>query len=229
MRKTHWIVLPALALLATSSAFAQNRPAVTATQPGMQTFELRPSGISRVAFTADAPLETIEGVSTQTTGTFSVDLARAGGQLRGHVQIPVASLSTGIAMRDEHLRSANWLDAQRHPNITFELVRTNIRALQPGRTARGNVVGRLTIHGQTREITVPVQVRYVPLDPREHAGMDQVGINANMLRIKGTMRVSLSDFGVSIMPVLRLKVAETIDIKLDLTAFETAPAAASGR
>jgi len=129
-------------------------------------------------------------------------------------------------MRDEHLHSANWLDAQRHPNITFELVRTNVRAIQPGRTVRGTVVGRLTIHGQTRDITVPVQVRYVPLDPREHAGMDQVGINANMLRVKGTMRVSLSDFGVSIMPILRLKVANTIDIELDLTAFQTIPPAA---
>jgi polyisoprenoid-binding protein YceI len=100
--------------------------------------------------------------------------------------------------------------------------------MAPGRVARGNVVGRLTLHGQTRELTVPVEVRYIPLDPREHAGMDQLGINANMLRIKGTMRVNLSDFGVNIMPVLRLKLSNTIAIALDLTSFQTAPAAAAG-
>lgn len=216
----------AIALFAVS-ALAQPRPqAQPGQQPttGVQTFELRPSGISRVSFTSDAPLETVEGLSTQTTGSFTVDLGNPGARLEGRVQIPVASLGTGVAMRDEHLRSANWLDAAHHPNITFELVRTSIRALAPGRTARGNVVGRLTLHGQTREITVPVEARFIPLDPREHAGMDQMGINANMLRIKGTMRINLSDFGVSIMPVLRLKLSNTIAIALDLTSFQTTPA-----
>jgi polyisoprenoid-binding protein YceI len=194
----------------------------------VQTFELRPSGISRIGFQSDAPLETIEGVSTQTSGNFTVDLANATRQLTGRVQVPVASLNTGLTMRDEHLRGANWLDAAHHPNIELELVRTTVRAITPGRTARGEVVGRLSLHGQTREVRVPVQVRYVPLDPREHAGMDQVGINANMLRVKGTLRVRLSDFGVSIMSILRLKVANEIAINLDLTAFQTsgAPAAA---
>ena len=212
-------------------AAAQDHPATTTpTQPttGVQTFELRPSGISRISFQSDAPLETLEGVSTQTTGSFTVDLANATRQLSGRVQIPVSSLGTGVAMRDEHLRGANWLDAAHHPNIALELVRTTVRAITPGRPARGEVVARLTLHGQTREVRVPVQVRYVPLDPREHAGMDQVGINANMLRVKGTMRVRLSDFGVDIMSILRLKVANDIDIRLDLTAFQTsgAPAAA---
>lgn len=221
-------VLGLAASLATP-AFAQDGPAAPShAQPttGVQTFELRPSGISRISFQSDAPLETLEGVSTQTTGSFTVDLANASRQVSGRVRIPVASLGTGIAMRDEHLRSANWLDAARHPNIELELVRTTVRAITPGRTARGEVVGRLTLHGQTREVRVPVQVRYVPLDPREHAGMDQVGINANMLRVQGTLRVRLSDFGVSIMPLLRLKVANELAIRLDLTAFQTSGAAA---
>lgn len=233
MRTNHLNLVATVVGLATSIAspvFAQERPAAPShAQPttGVQTFELRPSGISRIAFTSDAPLETLEGVSTQTTGTFTVDLANASRQVSGRVQIPVASLGTGIAMRDEHLRSANWLDAARHPNIELEIVRTTVRAITPGRAARGEVVGRLTLHGQTREVRVPVQVRYVPLDPREHAGMDQVGINANMLRVQGTLRVKLSDYGVNIMPILRLKVANELAIRLDLTAFQTSGAAAA--
>ncbi|MBI2895051.1 MAG: YceI family protein [Deltaproteobacteria bacterium] len=225
------IIFPiALVALLAAPVSAQPRPqAPPVPQPttGVQTFELRPSGISRVSFTSDAPLETVEGLSSQTTGNFTVDLGNPSARLSGQVQITVASLTTGVAMRDEHLRSANWLDAARHPNITFEVVRTSIRAVAPGRTARGNVVGRLTLHGQAREVTVPVEVRFIPLDPREHAGMDQLGINANMLRIKGTMRVNLSDFGVNIMPVLRLKLSNTIAIALDLTSFQTTPAAAA--
>lgn len=218
---------------------AQPRPAPTAaqTQPtatgggagaplaGVQTFELRPSGISRIAFTSDAPLETIEGTSTQTTGRFTVDLSNPSRQLTGTVQIPVSSLGTGMAMRDEHLRGANWLDGGRFGNITLELVRTDIRALRPGRQARGRVTGRLTVHGQTREVTVPVIARTIPLDPTEHAGMDQVGINANMLRVQGAFSINLSDYGVNIPAILRLKVSNTIGVRLDLTAFQTAPGA----
>ncbi len=196
---------------------------------GLQTFELRPTGISRIAFTSDAPLETIEGMSTQTTGTITVDLSNPSRQLTGTVQLPVSSLGTGMPMRDDHLRGANWLDAAHFANITLELVRTDLRALRPGRQGRGRVTGRLTVHGQTHDVTVPVIARTIALDATEHAGMDQVGINANMLRVQGSFNIDLSDYGVNIPGILRLKVSNTIGIRFDLTAFQTQAAAAAAR
>ena len=55
-------------------------------------------------------------------------------------------------MRDNHLRSEDFLDARQFPLLTFES--TRVEAI--GR--RANVFGRLTIHGVTREIAVPVDV-----------------------------------------------------------------------
>lgn len=202
-------------------------PAPTPARPsapltGVQRFEVRPSGISRIAFTSDAPLETIEGVSTSTAGNFTVDLANPSRRLEGSVTIPTNTLRTGNDMRDEHLRGENWLNATANPNIALALTGTDITtALTPGGTARGNVRGRLTLHGQTREVTVPVTVSLIPLTA-EHAGMDQFGINADMLRVRGELTVRLSDYGVSIFAPLRLKVSNEIRVRVDLTTFRQA-------
>lgn len=204
---------------------APQGPAQPAARPpltGVQRFELRPSGISRVAFTSDAPLETIDGVSTNTTGNLTVDLANPSRGLQGAVQITTASLRTGNDMRDEHLRGGNWLDAEHNPNITFQLVSTTLSApLAAGRAVNGRVTGRLTLHGVTRDVTVPVSVRLVPLTA-EHADMAQFGVNADMLRVQTEFNVNLSDYGVSIFAPLRLKVSNTIRLRVDLTAFRQA-------
>lgn len=227
--------LTALSILMTVSlaapiGSAQNAPPapVAAAQParapltGVQRFELRPSGISRVAFTSDAPIETVDGVSTATTGNLSVDLANPSRGLTGTVSIPTASLRTGNDMRDEHLRGSNWFDAEHNPNISFQLVSTTLAApLAPGRAVNGRVSGRLTLHGVTRDVTVPVTVRLVPLTA-EHADMAQFGVNADMLRVQSEFSVRLSDYNVSIFPPLRLKVSNNIRLRVDLTAFRQA-------
>jgi polyisoprenoid-binding protein YceI len=207
----------------TPAAPAAARPAAAIT--GVQRFEVRPGGISRVNVTSDAPLETIDGVSTNVNGNFTVDLANPARQLAGRVTVLATSLRTGSDMRDEHLRSANWIDAARFPDIALELTGTSLnRPISANAPARGTVRGRFTLHGQTRDVTVPVTVRLIPLSATEHAGMDQFGINADMLRVQGEFRINLSDYGVSIMAPLRLKVSNEIRVRVDLTTFR-APAA----
>jgi polyisoprenoid-binding protein YceI len=175
--------------------------------------------MSRVMFQSDAPLETLDGVSTDTQGQFTVNPNNPAQGFSGRVQVSVASLRTGSDMRDEHLRGGMWLDAARFANITFELVRTNLaQPLQPGAEAQGTVTGRFTMHGVTREITAPVRVRYVPLS-NDHAGMQGFGVNADMLRVRSDFALNLSDYGVSIMAPLRLKVSNTITVRVDFTAF----------
>ncbi len=205
------------------AAGAASGPSPTVTpQPrptGPIAFELRPGGMSRVAVQSDAPLETLDGVSTDTSGQFTVDPARPAQGFSGRVQVSVASLRTGSDLRDEHLRSAMWLDAGRFANISFELVRTSLsQPLQPNVEATGTVTGRFTLHGVTREITAPVRVRYVPLSS-DHAGMQTFGVNADMLRVRSEFSLSLADYGVNILPPLRLKVSNTIAVRVDLTAF----------
>lgn len=64
----------------------------------------------------------------------------------------IASISTGNAQRDEHLKSAEFFDAEQFPRLTFESTGTT-------RTDADTYLlnGRLTIHGVTKPITLKAE------------------------------------------------------------------------
>jgi len=133
-------------MLATLAAGGASPPA--AADP--RRFAVQPEA-SEVTFHATSRLMNANGRFHRVGGAVVVDprdLATA----RISLAIETASIDTGIGMRDNHLRSPDFLDAQRFPTITFESLRVETMA---GGAA---VTGRLTLHGVTREITVPVDV-----------------------------------------------------------------------
>jgi polyisoprenoid-binding protein YceI len=69
--------------------------------------------------------------------------------------------STGIQQRDDHLRSADFLDVANFPTITFKS--TNIEPAGDGKT--GKVTGDLTIRGVTRPVTLNVEFLGQTKDP----------------------------------------------------------------
>jgi polyisoprenoid-binding protein YceI len=72
--------------------------------------------------------------------------------LKVEVFIDAASINTGHAQRDEHLRGPDFFEVTQYPTITF--VSKKVIKTEPNRL---KVVGDLTIHGVTREITVDVE------------------------------------------------------------------------
>ena len=66
--------------------------------------------------------------------------------------IDTASVNTGNAKRDEHLRSPDFFDVTQYPTITF----TSKKVTRAG-TNKLKVIGNLTIHGTTKEILVDVE------------------------------------------------------------------------
>jgi polyisoprenoid-binding protein YceI len=106
---------------------------------------------SELGFKATSRLMNADGRFHRFRGDVAVDprdLATA----RISLSIEAASIDTGIGLRDTHLRSADFFDAERFPTITFESQRVEAE----GR--RATVTGRLTVRGVTREIAVPVDV-----------------------------------------------------------------------
>lgn len=106
---------------------------------------------SELGFRATSRLMNADGRFHRFRGEVAVDprdLATA----RISLTIEAASIDTGIGLRDTHLRSADFFDAERFPTITFE----SLRVEAEGR--RATVTGRLTVRGVTREIAVPVDV-----------------------------------------------------------------------
>ncbi|WP_030604980.1 YceI family protein [Streptomyces achromogenes] len=66
-----------------------------------------------------------------------------------HVVIDASSIDTGIRMRDDHLRSADFLDVQRFPTLEFY----SDRFVHKG-GSRWAVTGALSLHGVTRTVTL---------------------------------------------------------------------------
>lgn len=185
-----------------------------------RTFEIRNDGGSRIQFISDAPLETITGVSSHVTGNVTVnpnDLAAT----RGTVAVQVASIRTGIDLRDEHLRAENWLNAQAHPNATFEITRVEgASRLVPNELTRVRIHGRFSIHGVTRDVVANARVRLIPLDDELRAAR----ITGDVIRAQASFNVQLTDYNVSVPLPVRLKVSNEIRVNVTIRAVAAAPA-----
>jgi polyisoprenoid-binding protein YceI len=80
-----------------------------------------------------------------------------------HVTIPAKSIDTGVADRDAHLRSADFLDVENHPHITFESER--VEGAMDGEGDRFRVIGALTIRGVTHDVTLEATYKGQGKDP----------------------------------------------------------------
>jgi polyisoprenoid-binding protein YceI len=67
------------------------------------------------------------------------------------VELQVASIDTGIADRDAHLRSADFFDAEKYPTISFRSTK-----VEAGKSGTWAVIGDLTVRDVTRPITLQV-------------------------------------------------------------------------
>lgn len=187
-------------------------PGVASAAP--RSFELINMGSSRVTFESDAPIEDIVGVTTSVTGTLGADLEAPTAGAKATVVVDLTTLKTGVDKRDEHMRSADFLDTARFPTATFELTRIEIKGdpRQAG-GATGTAYGKLTLKGNTKEIALPVKVAFRKLDDQ----LKKLGLTGDVLRVTGGFSIQLSDYGIHVPSKLGAKVSNTVDIKLALT------------
>ncbi len=97
------------------------------------------------------------------TGTLAID-PRQPAASRLDVTIPVASVSTTSEKLDGELKGAQWLDADRYPQMRFRSTRVALSG--PG---QADVTGELTLHGVTRPVTLRVRFVGAGVNPIDHA------------------------------------------------------------
>ena len=128
------------------------------------------------------------------------------------VVIDASSIETGVGDRDTHLRSADFFDVERHPEITFTST-----GVTPTDADRLRVDGALTIKGITREVTLDVEVLGRAKDPW---GNERAAFSA-------TTSINRQEFGLTWNQVLEtggVMVGERIDITIDIEAVRQAAA-----
>jgi polyisoprenoid-binding protein YceI len=168
---------------------------------------------TNIAFVSEADLETIHGRTNQLTGSVTVDAT--GKQATGTLRVAVADLRTGIDKRDEHLRSSQWLDADKFPHIDLQIV----SAVQGDNERAWSFTGKLTIKGKTQEVKAEASV--IAFDPAQTERTLGAG---DWVRVRTRFDVKLSDFGVVIPQMVGAKVNDTWNLRIDLYGTTVKPA-----
>ena len=150
----------------------------------------------------------VRGQFEDFTGTAHVDTAEPGNS-RVELTIKTASIPTGNADRDGHLRSGDFFDAEANPEITF--VSTDVT--RDG--SEWTITGDLTIKGVTNPVTIPFEETGTAQDP---FGNVRVGF-------EGAVTVNRKDWGLTWNAALEtggVLVSEKIKLEFDVSAIKNA-------
>ena len=164
---------------------------------------------SRVGFAVKhLGISTVRGEFKDFQGT--LEIGEDVSEWRTYGTVKVASIDTAETDRDGHLRSPDFFDAARFPEIAFES--TKIEALDDDEF---RVTGRLTIHGVTNEIVLHAEVGGTELDPW---GNERVGLEV-------TGQLSRGDYAMKLQQAMgsgNLVVGDRVTLALDLSATKQA-------
>jgi polyisoprenoid-binding protein YceI len=142
------------------------------------------------------------GRFNKTSGKITIDTAARKGT--ADIAMDAASVSTGVDKLDEHLRSEDFLNAAKYPQVTFK---SNDFAFEGDRVKRAT--GDLTINGVTRPVTFTANVFQCAENPmlkKKQCGAD---LQATIKRSDFGMKYALPMLGDDV--TLRIPVEATKD------------------
>ena len=114
-----------------------------------ETFVIDPTH-SEVSFQIRHMVSNVRGRFNDFGGTVNMDPKNLpGSSVDFHIK--ATSIDTNVADRDKHLRSDAFFDVAKYPEITFKS-----KSITPAGKDKYNVTGALTLHGVTKEVTLPV-------------------------------------------------------------------------
>ena len=172
----------------------------------MSTWRIDPAHTG-VSFSAKHMMvTTVRGKFDTVEGELDLD-EDAPSNSRGEIRVAAASLSTGIQMRDDHLRSADFLDVEHHPTIVGRVAK-----IEP-KGDRYRVTTELTIRGLTRPLVL--NAKFLGIYPGMRGGR-RVGF-----ALSGT--IARKVWGLSWNVALEAGgwlVGENVKVELDVAADE---------
>ena len=148
-------------------------------------------------------LETFTGRTDKVSGVITFDMKKKVGS--GQISVDVASIDTGIPTRNDHMKSAGWLDAAHHPSITFEVKSTKSLG-----NDRYRVTGLFTLHGVTKTLTASATVKFRPSSD----STKKAGFKGDVLQVRSSFPVKLSDFGIKIAGPATGKVSNDVNVTI---------------
>jgi len=176
----------------------------------VQTFSLLDeTGRNQASFFSSTPFEDIEGTTNGISGNVSLNMSDFK-TLSGIIEVSLQSIRTGIGLRDNHLKSHNWLNADEFPTIVFEIDSVSeIKQINDNKLS-AVINGFFTLHGVVKPISAEVDVQFIKESEASTKRMP-----GDLLGVTGKFSFNLSHFEIS-NKLIGEKVAEEISIKLNI-------------
>jgi polyisoprenoid-binding protein YceI len=167
---------------------------------------------SEVGFRIRHLVSKVAGRFADFSGTITADAAKPE-MSAVQFTIQAGSIDTANAKRDEHLRSADFFDVAKFPTIEFKS-----RKVTPAGKDRYDVAGTLTMHGVSRDVTLPVGFLGLAKDPwgNERAGFELA------------LTLNRKDYGIVWNTTLDsggLLLGEDVAVAINLEAIKAKPGA----
>ncbi len=156
-------------------------------------------------------ISTVKGRFADVKGTLELPES---GDAKVDITIGAASINTGVEPRDVHLRSADFFDVEKYPELRF----VSTSAVRHGDGWR--LEGKLTMHGVTLPVTLAVL--------EEGAGIDPWG--NHKIAFSATGKLNRTQFGLAWNAALEtggVLVGEDIKISIDAQLVKAAAKAAA--
>jgi len=121
--------------------------------------------------------------------------------------IQTKSVDTGVAQRDQDLRSANFFDVEKFPTITFKSKRVEKKGEE------FVLIGDFTMHGVTKELSLPVKLSGPVKDPW---GNSRIGLETRT-------KLSRKEYGMTYNKALEaggLVVGDEVEIEINAEAVK---------
>ena len=171
------------------------------------TFKVKPGKPNEVKFISKAPLETIEGITNDISGSVTVDPANADLKTAGEFEVQMATIDTDNSIRNGHMRD-NHLQTDKYPTSSFEM--KSIEGLDDGMLPDGKPVnfrikGQFTLHGVTKEISPEITALWNSTN--------------KSLKVTAKFNVLLQDYDIPRPQFLFMKLAVEQKVEINFTAY----------
>lgn len=170
--------------------------------------------MTNISFEAKTSLGSMMGRGNIMSGSATGDIDLGTGSTE--IKVPVKSLRTGFEGRDTIMCSERWLDAAKYPDITFKSTKVT-------KTDAGNwtVEGDFTLHGVTKNISLPVAVKRIPEKLAAKLGPGK------WVRVKTAFIISIKDYGMETHTNVISTIYPEWSVSVDLKGTTEKPAGAA--
>ncbi|MFN3266865.1 MAG: YceI family protein [Deinococcales bacterium] len=156
---------------------------------------------------SNSDIENFTGRTSKISGEIVFDRSAKTGSVS--IVVDGSSIDTGVPLRNEHMRSADWLNFDNNKDIKF--VSTRVR-----NTSGDNysVTGNLTMRGVTKVVTATGSLKLTAASKVT----ESMGIKGDVVALNTKFSIKLSDFGVKHPAIQAGRVNDKLDIILRVVA-----------